>query len=157
MRYLQPKRNLSNLISCECDGAMDRDQRFPKVLLWAEISGSQVIRSYWVLLWCFPSADWNQSARRLYIIGGLYLPCSVGCVSSGSQHKIWIECFIHTFCFPRALCLPLHLCFLGPVLLSVDHFDRISGWLRVLLQLPRFRHQGTALLWPFLWLCAVFW
>ena len=106
---------------------MGKDQRFPKVLLWAEISGSQVMRSYWVHLWCSPSADWNQSARRLYIIGGLYLPCSVGCLCSGSQHKIWSEWIFHILCFPRALCLPLHLCFLGPVLLSVNHSDRSVG------------------------------
>ena len=45
---------LSDIFKCPMF-VMDRDQRFPKVLIWTEIFKSQVIRSYWVHQWCSPS------------------------------------------------------------------------------------------------------
>ena len=67
--------------------AMDRNQRFSKVLMWAESSraSSQVITSYWVHQWCSPSADCNRKAGRLYKV--VAVPLLSGCVSSGSQHN----------------------------------------------------------------------
>ena len=71
----------------------DRDQRFPKVLMWTrDFSGSrsQVVRIHWVQLWCSPSAGCNQSAEGDYVRGvGCSSLCPVGCVSSGSQrHRL---------------------------------------------------------------------
>ena len=73
--------------------AMDRDQRFPKVLKWTESSRAslQVIRSYWAHLWCSPSADCTQTAGGLY--EGVAVPLLSGCVSSGSQHNQLVLCF----------------------------------------------------------------
>ena len=87
------------------------------------------------------SLSWLQSVSWKSIKGGLQFPCSVGCVSSGSQRHQLARRF---FClsvhrsqvfrdfsfgqFPFILFLHLFFFFLGPVILFVFHFVRISQW-----------------------------
>ena len=112
---------------------MDRSEipRGPDVNRDVSRSRSQVIRSYWVHLWCSPSAGCNQSAGRLYK-GWLQFPLlNKLCVfrestpSAGSHkldgygfysHRHLLVCSLWPFC---DLCsanrwpLAFRFCFLG--------------------------------------------
>ena len=138
----------------------------PEVLMWTgDFSRSrwQVIRSYWVHLWCSPSAGCNQSAGRWYQGAAALLlrwMCvfrestpSVGSLCFLFGVKIWVEClrFLSFVQFLYILFPPLisdsyfTFGFWVQCFLFVYHFDRFSGWWWVLFPLPPFRHQATTM------------
>ena len=114
------------------------DQRFPQ---GPDEKGGflrsrwQVIRIYWVHLWCSPSAGCSQSAGRLNQ-GAAVLLLRLFCVfrestpsvgslqflfgvkSGSSVWAFFLLASFYTFCFPPDQWLPLHLWFLGPVFIA---------------------------------------
>ena len=101
-------------------------------------SRSQVIKNYWVD-WCSPSTDCNQSAGQLYegfavpLLSWLwvYVGWLVFCALCLSENLSWVclrffiwPVLIHFVPTPHPIqWLRVHLWFLGPVLLSVNHFQ----------------------------------
>ena len=83
-------------------------------------SSSQVIRSYWVHLWCSPSAGCVFSGNQHHQLGWVFKLSAFGPVAIHSLSPLWSA----TPTSP--------LVFGSDVFLFVYHFDRISGWLWVL-------------------------
>ena len=130
----------------------------------------QVIRSYWVHLWCSPSAGCNQSAGRLYEEVTVSL-LSLFCVFRESTPpvgflcsvwlKLWVESlrsiyffqFLHIF-FPPINDSHFTFGFWVPCLLFVYLFDRISGWL-CFIPTATFRMARDQLVLTLLWFYSV--
>ena len=136
-------------------------------------SRSQVIRSYWVHLWCSPSAgctQWRwQTIKGVCSSPAQLVVCvqRVGTISGLSAFSLFgwkseLSVFESFFFRPVSIhfvCPPIRYSwytfgFWVQCYLLVYHFDRISKWRRVLFPPQPFRNQGTSLLWTLCDLCS---
>ena len=138
---------LNNSKLALCHGQRSEHPQVPDVNRDFSRSRSQVIRSYWVHLWCSPSAGCHQSAGRwykgaaalllrwLFVSGSRHhqLALCGFCLGGKSGLSVWAFFFFslaifYTFWFPPDQWPLLHLWFLGPmVFLFVLHLSLIES------------------------------
>ena len=143
---------------CVRDVKFNLIPRLLKSRVWIVDRLSQVIRSYWVHLWCSPSAGCNQWAGRFYQRAAVHV-LSLTFASRESPPSVGSLCFL----FETFLLASFHT-FSFPPLSSDAHFT-FGFWLQVLLSgllcfipTPTFKMQRDqfSLIPPFFFMiCAV--
>ena len=144
---------LNNSKLALCHGQRSEHPQVPDVNRDFSRSRSQVIRSYWVHLWCSPSAGCHQSAGRwykgaaalllrwLFVSGSRHHQLAVCgfCLGGKSGLSVWAFFFFFFGYFLYILIPPWSVTPAPPLIFGSSGFfvcsssiiDRISGWLWV--------------------------